>query len=75
MEPLVVFFLGRMSLVQLSTLKSVRKYVFLGIVVGAAMITPPDVISQIAMAIPMYILYELGILLLVIWPGPKRSFD
>ena len=73
--PLVVFFLGRLSLVRLSTLRSVRKYVFFGIVIISAVMTPPDVLSQIAMAIPMYALYELGLLLLRIWPARERSFD
>ena len=66
--PLVVFFVGRLGLVGLSTLKSVRKYVFFGIVVTSALMTPPDVISQVLLSLPMYVLYELGLLLLIIWP-------
>ena len=69
--PLAVFFLGRVGLVQISTLKSVRKYVFFGIVVGAALITPPDVISQVLLGVPMYVLYEFGILMLWLWPRKK----
>lgn len=66
--PLVVLLLGRLSLVSLGTLRAYRKYVFFGIVVAAALLTPPDVFSQIALAVPMYVLYELGIILLRIWP-------
>jgi sec-independent protein translocase protein TatC len=44
------------------TLKKNRGYVLLGIFVVAAFLTPPDAISQSFMAVPMYILYELGIL-------------
>ena len=73
--PLVVFFLGRLSLVSMNSLKSARKYVFFGIFIVAAMMTPPDVISQIALGVPMYLLYELGMILLRIWPGRKRNLD
>ena len=66
--PLAVFLLGRLNLVSLATLCKVRKYVVLGIVIFSAVITPPDVVSQILMSIPMYFLYELGILLVRFWP-------
>ena len=51
------------GLVRLTTLKKNRGYVLLGIFVVAAFLTPPDAISQTAMAVPMYLLYELGIVL------------
>jgi sec-independent protein translocase protein TatC len=44
------------------SLKRNRGYVLLGIFVVAAFLTPPDAISQSFMAVPMYVLYELGIL-------------
>ena len=71
--PLIVLFLGKMSLVKLKTLCSTRKYVFFGIVCCSAMMTPPDVISQIALSVPMYLLYELGIIMLRIWPPQTAS--
>jgi len=71
--PLAVFLLGRLSLVRLKTFRSIRKYMLFGIVIFSAMITPPDVISQILMSLPMYLLYELGILLLWIWPKRRNS--
>ena len=43
-------------------LKSGRKYAVVGILIFAAFITPPDPISQIGLAVPMYLLYELSIL-------------
>ncbi len=61
--PTAVFFLNRSGLVSLSALKRARKYVILVIVIIAAMATPPDVVSQITLAIPIYLLYELGILI------------
>lgn len=66
--PLVVFFLGRIGLVRLETFRSVRKYVLLGIVAFSAVMTPPDPMSQILLSIPMYLLYEVGIVFLRIWP-------
>jgi sec-independent protein translocase protein TatC len=61
--PIAIFILVRTGLVSLEVLRDVRKYVILGCVVVAAVATPPDVISQIALAIPLYALYELGMLL------------
>ncbi len=60
--PLVLTFLSRMGLVTPAFLKKNRKYALLVFFVGAAMITPPDVVTQIMMAMPLIILYEVGIL-------------
>jgi sec-independent protein translocase protein TatC len=43
-------------------LASKREYVIVGVFVVAAVLTPPDVVSQILMAVPTYLLYELGII-------------
>ncbi len=67
--PLVVIFLGRTSLVTLSALRAGRKYVLFGIVICSALLTPPDVVSQVALTVPMYLLYEAGILVLWVWPN------
>jgi len=61
--PTAIFFLNRTGLVSLEALSRSRKYVVLLIVIVAAMATPPDVVSQIALAVPLYLLFELGILL------------
>ncbi len=66
--PLVVLTLGKLRLVKLKTFKTVRKYLILVFFVLSAIITPPDVFSQIALALPMYALYELGLTLLQYWP-------
>jgi len=60
--PIAIFFLHKTGLVTLAGLKSSRKYVLLGVFVVAAIATPPDVISQITLALPLYLLFELGIL-------------
>ncbi len=69
--PLVVFMLGQLGLVGLESLKSMRKYVLFAIVIASAVITPPDVISQIMLSIPMYALYEVGVILVQLWPKRK----
>jgi len=61
--PLAIFFLVQLGVVSLNTLYKFRKYVLPGVFVIAAIVTPPDVISQIALAGPLYLLYELGLLL------------
>jgi sec-independent protein translocase protein TatC len=61
--PLAVFLLTKTGLVSIESLKRVRKYVVLVIVIVAAMATPPDPLSQIALAVPLYLLFELGIIL------------
>lgn len=61
--PIAIFFLNKTGLVSLQALRRSRKFVLLGIFVVAAMATPPDVVSQITLALPLYLLFELGILL------------
>lgn len=61
--PIVVLFLAWSRLVSTSTMARGRRYVLLGTIVVAAILTPPDVISQLLLAIPIYLLFELGILI------------
>jgi sec-independent protein translocase protein TatC len=61
--PIAIFFLNRTGLVSIRALQKSRKFVLLGVFVVAAMATPPDVISQVTLAVPLYALFELGILL------------
>src|SRR5687768_15867762 len=60
--PVVVVVLAITGLVKVEQLREWRGYVIVGIFVVAAVVTPPDVVSQLALAIPMCLLYELGIL-------------
>jgi sec-independent protein translocase protein TatC len=60
--PVVVVILVRMGIVSIEKLKSVRAYVIVGAFVIAAIVTPPDVVSQLALAVPMCLLFELGLL-------------
>lgn len=59
--PIVVMLLVRFNIVTIDKLKEFRGYFIVVAFVIAAIVTPPDVISQLALAIPMCILYEIGI--------------
>ena len=61
--PVAVVLLVRFGLVSLDKLKEMRSYAIVGAFVIAAVVTPPDVTSQILLAVPMCLLYELGLLL------------
>jgi sec-independent protein translocase protein TatC len=70
--PVAAFFLSRMGLVTADFLKQKRRYAILLIFIIAAFLTPPDVISQFLMAIPLLVLYEFSILIAKI-AGKKRK--
>jgi sec-independent protein translocase protein TatC len=61
--PVVVIVLVRMRIVSLEKLKAARPYVIVGAFVVGAVFTPPDVISQLLLAVPLWLLFELGVLL------------
>ncbi|KFC69990.1 Sec-independent protein translocase protein TatC [Devosia sp. LC5] len=60
--PVVLTLLAQIDLVHVDMLKKGRRYAIVAILCFAAVITPPDPISQIGLAVPMYLLYELSIL-------------
>ena len=59
--PVLFWFLGSIGLVSTTFLRRNRKFALLVIVIFAAILTPPDIFSQVLMAIPLMLLYELGI--------------
>lgn len=61
--PIATVLLAATGLVRVETMTKNRGYVILGIFIIAAFLTPPDAVSQSFMAVPMYLLYELGIVL------------
>lgn len=61
--PIAIFVLNRTGLLSIKSLRASRRYVFIGVFAVAAIATPPDVISQITLALPLYVLFELGIYL------------
>lgn len=60
--PLIITFLAKLGIVDVPFLKKNRKYAILLFFVGAAIITPPDVVTQIMMALPLMVLYEISII-------------
>ena len=60
--PLVLTFLAKLGIVSVEFLKKNRKYAILLFFTGAAILTPPDVITQIMMALPLMVLYEISII-------------
>ncbi|MDO9534731.1 MAG: twin-arginine translocase subunit TatC [Bacillota bacterium] len=61
--PLIFWFLGRFSIVSSTFLRTNRKYALLIIAILSAIITPPDIFSQVLMIVPLMFLYEIGVLL------------
>jgi len=61
--PVVVIVLVRMGIVSLEKLRAWRPYVIVGAFVIGAIFTPPDIMSQVLLAVPLWLLYELGILI------------
>jgi sec-independent protein translocase protein TatC len=59
--PVAIVLLVGTGMVTVEKLKSIREYVFVGAFILGAIFTPPDVISQFMLAVPVYILYEIGI--------------
>ena len=59
--PIVVVILARMNIVTIAQLKAFRTYFVVGAAAVAALVTPPDPVSMIALLVPMYLLYEVGI--------------
>jgi len=60
--PVVVVVLVRLGVVSLEKLRSIRGYVIVGAFIVGAVFTPPDVLSQVMLAVPLWLLYELGLL-------------
>ncbi len=73
--PIVIFFLARMGIVDHHWLGRHRKYAILLAFVVGAVLTPPDIISQLSLAGPFMVLYEIGILAARFFGVPARSKD
>ena len=71
--PVVVVILVRMGIISVEKLKSIRPYVIVGAFVIAAVVTPPDAVSQLALAVPMCLLFELGLLLAPVFVRVTRA--
>ena len=75
--PVAVVLLVKMGAISIAKLKEIRPYVVVGAFVVAAVFTPPDVVSQLMLAFPLWVLYELGIAAaaLMIKPQPEDGAD
>ncbi|MEN3353270.1 MAG: sec-independent protein translocase protein TatC, partial [Betaproteobacteria bacterium] len=73
--PIAVILLARMGMVTLQQLKNIRPYFIVGAFIVAAVVTPPDVVSQLLLAIPMCLLYELGVFAARFFVRPPEDDD
>ncbi|AIO32439.1 twin-arginine translocase subunit TatC [Burkholderia pseudomultivorans] len=74
--PIVVVLLVRMGVLTVKKLKEIRPYVIVGAFVVAAVVTPPDVFSQLMLALPLVVLYEAGIVAARFFvPKPTEEAD
>jgi len=73
--PVAVILLARMGLVTVAQLRDWRGYFIVGAFIVAAVVTPPDIVSQLALAIPMCLLYEIGILAAVLFIKHTKAPD
>ena len=60
--PIVIVLLVHMGAISVEKLREIRPYMIVGAFVAGAVFTPPDVISQLMLAIPLWLLYEAGII-------------
>lgn len=72
--PVIVVVLVRMGFVSVAKLREIRRYVIVGAFVVGAIFTPPDVVSQFMLAMPLWLLYEAGIVV-SIWVAPKKKAE
>ncbi|MCK4982041.1 MAG: twin-arginine translocase subunit TatC, partial [Victivallaceae bacterium] len=73
--PIVVFFLALSGMVKLETIKKLRAIVLIVILTLSALLTPPDIFSQLMMAIPTYLLFELSLLISSIAIRGRRPIE
>ncbi len=71
--PVIAFFLGKLEIISSDQLKHYRKYAFIVIMIVAAVITPPDLMTLVLVTIPLYFLYEISILVLKRMERRKRK--
>lgn len=72
--PVLLTLLVKVGIVNVQTLRKGRRYAIVGMFAVSAIITPPDIISQIGLAVPLILLYEISIFA-ARWVAPKRNDD
>ena len=73
--PVAVVLLVKMDMVSVAKLKEIRPYIFVGAFVIGAIFTPPDVVSQIMLAVPLWLLYEAGIVVATLIKKRQATAD
>jgi len=73
--PLILFFMNRLGLIELETLTKNRRVVIVGIFIIAAILSPPDVVSQVLLALPLILLYELTLIAIKIFGKGRKTFE
>lgn len=71
--PVLAFFLGKAGILEARTMAKNRRIAVLLVLILAAVLTPPDVVSQILLAVPLYLLYEVSIL--IVWITGRKKGD
>ena len=66
--PIITYSLIRFNITSYESVKNKRSYIFVGILIIAGILTPPDIVSQIMLTIPTYLLFEIGL-----WSARKQS--
>lgn len=73
--PVAVVLLVKMNMVSVAKLREIRPYVIVGAFVIGAIFTPPDIISQFMLAVPLWVLYEAGIIVAALISKPKSEAE
>ena len=72
--PIVSYFLGKIGIISSKTLRKGRRYAIVAILIVAAFVTPtPDVFNMMLLAVPLYVLFEISILVLILLERSKRK--
>ncbi len=71
--PVLLFMLARLGVVQRAWLIEKRKFAVVAVLIVAAVLTPPDVVSQLMLAVPLVLLYELGIVFAGLVPSENKK--
>ncbi|HEX9912032.1 MAG TPA: twin-arginine translocase subunit TatC, partial [candidate division Zixibacteria bacterium] len=72
--PIVSYFLGKIGIISSKTLRKGRRYAIVAILIVAAFVTPtPDVFNMMLLAVPLYVLFEVSILVLILLERSKRK--
>ncbi len=73
--PIVLVILGRIGLIDAALLRTYRRHVYVALFILAAVLTPPDIFSQLLMGVPLILLYELCILFIAAAARPAKAGD